>query len=119
MRRVVVTGLGLVTPLGSDVETTWANILAGKSGIFLQMLGIPSIKVVCGGRMRAERRFADRPRDRLDALERLATEHALGELDVELVLERQHQAFMESLRTAVERVPEGKSDRLLAVFDWP
>ncbi|MDN3645682.1 beta-ketoacyl-ACP synthase II [Pontixanthobacter aestiaquae] len=32
MRRVVVTGLGLVTPLGSDVETSWANILAGKSG---------------------------------------------------------------------------------------
>ena len=32
MRRVVVTGLGLVTPLGADVETTWANILAGKSG---------------------------------------------------------------------------------------
>ena len=32
MRRVVVTGMGLVTPLGGDVETTWANILAGKSG---------------------------------------------------------------------------------------
>jgi 3-oxoacyl-[acyl-carrier-protein] synthase II len=32
MRRVVVTGLGLVTPLGADVETTWANILASKSG---------------------------------------------------------------------------------------
>ncbi|KHK91099.1 beta-ketoacyl-ACP synthase II [Novosphingobium malaysiense] len=32
MRRVVVTGLGLVTPLGGDVETSWANILAGKSG---------------------------------------------------------------------------------------
>jgi 3-oxoacyl-[acyl-carrier-protein] synthase II len=32
MRRVVVTGLGLVTPLGADVETTWTNILAGKSG---------------------------------------------------------------------------------------
>jgi len=32
MRRVVVTGLGLVTPLGGDVETSWANIIAGKSG---------------------------------------------------------------------------------------
>src|SRR5258705_3824029 len=32
MRRVVVTGLGLVTPLGGDVETSWKNILAGKSG---------------------------------------------------------------------------------------
>jgi len=32
MRRVVVTGIGLVTPLGGDVDTTWANILASKSG---------------------------------------------------------------------------------------
>ncbi len=32
MRRVVVTGLGLVTPLGGDVETTWANLIAAKSG---------------------------------------------------------------------------------------
>ncbi len=32
MRRVVVTGLGLVTPLGAEVETAWANILASKSG---------------------------------------------------------------------------------------
>ncbi|NUQ17281.1 MAG: beta-ketoacyl-ACP synthase II, partial [Sphingomonas sp.] len=33
MRRVVVTGLGLVTPLGGDVETSWNNLIAGKSGI--------------------------------------------------------------------------------------
>ena len=32
MRRVVITGLGLVTPLGADVETAWRNILAAKSG---------------------------------------------------------------------------------------
>ncbi len=32
MRRVVVTGLGMVTPLGADVETVWKNILASKSG---------------------------------------------------------------------------------------
>jgi 3-oxoacyl-[acyl-carrier-protein] synthase II len=32
MRRVVVTGLGLVTPLGGDVETSWRNLIAAKSG---------------------------------------------------------------------------------------
>jgi len=32
MRRVVVTGLGLVTPLGASVETTWKNLTAGMSG---------------------------------------------------------------------------------------
>ena len=33
MRRVVITGLGAVTPLGNSVEETWAAIKAGKSGI--------------------------------------------------------------------------------------
>lgn len=32
-RRVVVTGVGLLTPLGNDVQTTWGNLLAGKNGI--------------------------------------------------------------------------------------
>ncbi|MFT3672434.1 beta-ketoacyl-ACP synthase II [Aestuariivirga sp.] len=32
MRRVVVTGMGIVSPLGTGVETTWSNMLAGKSG---------------------------------------------------------------------------------------
>jgi 3-oxoacyl-[acyl-carrier-protein] synthase II len=32
-RRVVITGLGAVTPLGIDVETTWKNLIAGQCGI--------------------------------------------------------------------------------------
>lgn len=32
MRRVVITGLGLVTPLGADVETAWSNLIAARSG---------------------------------------------------------------------------------------
>jgi 3-oxoacyl-[acyl-carrier-protein] synthase II len=33
MRRVVITGLGMVTPLACGVEATWEGIIAGKSGI--------------------------------------------------------------------------------------
>ncbi len=32
-KRVVITGMGCISPLGNDIETTWQNILLGKSGI--------------------------------------------------------------------------------------
>src|SRR3954451_19520895 len=31
-RRVVITGMGLVSPLGNDVATSWSNLVTGKSG---------------------------------------------------------------------------------------
>ena len=34
-KRVVVTGMGTVSPLGNDVNTTWGNLTAGVSGIGL------------------------------------------------------------------------------------
>lgn len=33
LRRVVITGMGAITPLGLDVLTTWENVIAGRSGI--------------------------------------------------------------------------------------
>jgi len=31
-RRVVVTGMGIISPLGNELEASWQNILAGRSG---------------------------------------------------------------------------------------
>jgi 3-oxoacyl-[acyl-carrier-protein] synthase II len=33
MKRVVITGMGAITPVGNDVETMWSNLVAGKHGI--------------------------------------------------------------------------------------
>ena len=33
MRKVVVTGMGVISPIGNDVKTFWENIKAGKCGI--------------------------------------------------------------------------------------
>jgi len=45
-RRVVITGLGIISPLGHNVADNWRNILAGKSGItrvtFFDTTGFPS-----------------------------------------------------------------------------
>jgi 3-oxoacyl-[acyl-carrier-protein] synthase II len=49
-RRVVVTGLGAVTPLGADVETTWARLVAGETGagpITAFDTGDHSVRIAC------------------------------------------------------------------------
>ena len=52
-RRVVVTGLGLVTPLGNSVAETWKNILAGKSGIgYIDHFDTTDFPVRIGGSIR-------------------------------------------------------------------
>lgn len=45
-RRVVVTGLGAITPVGNDVDTMWSNLKSGKSGIdFIRSFDASGIKV--------------------------------------------------------------------------
>ena len=49
-RRVVVTGLGAVTPLGADVETTWTRLVAGEGGagpITAFDSGEHSVRIAC------------------------------------------------------------------------
>jgi len=54
-RRVVVTGLGATTPLGGDVESTWAALIAGKSGVrTLQGEWVSTIPVSIGAPIAVE-----------------------------------------------------------------
>ena len=52
-RRVVITGLGMVSPVGLNVTDSWANILAGKSGIApLTQFDVSDFSVRFGGSIR-------------------------------------------------------------------
>ena len=45
-RRVVITGLGAVSPVGNTVEECWSNLLKGQSGISSITKFVP-VSVVC------------------------------------------------------------------------
>jgi 3-oxoacyl-[acyl-carrier-protein] synthase II len=52
-RRVVVTGLGIVSPLGNDIQTAWSAALAGKSGIaVIERFDTSSFPVHFGGEIK-------------------------------------------------------------------
>ena len=57
MRRVVVTGLGMVSPLASGVETTWKRLLAGESGAG-RIEGFEASDLACQIAMQVPRRDA-------------------------------------------------------------
>jgi 3-oxoacyl-[acyl-carrier-protein] synthase II len=53
LRRVVLTGLGTVNPIGNDVRTYWRHLLAGKSGVGpITLLDTSAFKVHFGGEVK-------------------------------------------------------------------
>lgn len=53
MKRVVVTGMGCITPLGNDVETTWNNMINGVCGIdFIKSFDISDCKAKVAGQVK-------------------------------------------------------------------
>ncbi|MBV9750945.1 MAG: beta-ketoacyl-ACP synthase II [Hyphomicrobiales bacterium] len=74
MRRVVVTGLGMVTPLGCGVEPTWSRLLAGESGAIrvddiIDVSDLPAKVACCIPRGDGANGFYD-PDDWMEAKER-------------------------------------------------
>ena len=71
MRRVVVTGLGMVTPLASGVEPTWARLLAGESGIRrIESFDVSDLPAKIGGMVpRGDEEGQFQPTDYVEAKE--------------------------------------------------
>ena len=70
-RRVVVTGLGCVSPVGNTVAESWANLLAGKSGIDnITLFDASAFACKFAGEVTNEKAFvADLGADSLDTVE--------------------------------------------------
>ena len=50
-RRVVVTGMGLISPLGNSVNESWSNCIKGSSGISENIVDLEDMPIKVGGRI--------------------------------------------------------------------
>lgn len=85
MRRVAVTGLGVISPLGGDVETTWKAMVEGKNGVEkLRLIDPTPYRVKVGGEIKDRSRIEVFEREHAGKYERsavlsiLATQEALA-----------------------------------------
>ena len=51
-RRVVVTGMGLISPLGNTVTESWSNCIQGNSGISENIINLDGMPIKIGGRIK-------------------------------------------------------------------
>jgi len=91
VRRVVVTGLGLLTPLGNDVGATWEGLVAGRSGLgWISAFDTSAYECPIGGELKAwdPERHVDakllRRIDRSSAIALAATREAVGDAGLEV-----------------------------------
>ncbi len=70
MRRIVITGMGVISPLGNDVDTVWNNLINGISGITdIDTIDVSDIKTKVAGIVRdfdAEERWGRKEARKLD-----------------------------------------------------
>src|SRR5262245_5151688 len=93
-RRVVITGLGTVNPLSSDVREYWQGLLAGRSGVGpLSLFDTSAFKVHFGGQVRnfePEKILDPKSARRLDRFAQFAMVAALAAVkDAELDLSKE------------------------------
>jgi 3-oxoacyl-[acyl-carrier-protein] synthase II len=104
-RRVVVTGLGAVTPLGSDIETTWSRLVAGESAGSV-ITAFPSeghpVRIACeAGAFEPERWLERRTLRRLDRFAQFAVAAArMAEADAELDIGSEQERVGAAIATA-------------------
>lgn len=91
MKRVVITGMGVISPLGNDINTLWNHLVQGKSGISLiDSFDVSSSKTKIAGVVRdfdAEERWGKKEARRLDRFSQFAlaaAEQALESSHIQL-----------------------------------
>ncbi|MEC0381549.1 beta-ketoacyl-ACP synthase II [Bacillus velezensis] len=91
MKRVVITGMGVISPLGNDVNTFWKHLTEGKSGIsFIDSFDVSGSKTKIAGTVRdfdAEERWGRKEARRLDRFSQFAlaaAEQALESSEIQL-----------------------------------
>jgi len=83
--RVVVTGMGVISPLGLDLATTWEGLITGKSGIdYITQFDTEGFETRFAGEIKGFKRKEARRMDRFTQLAVVASMQALEQADLEI-----------------------------------